>query len=333
MRSKTYIIVILILSLCLPLTARAVERTFPAGSLVIPMDTFYQPEADGGILEAYGVIYSLLGYVDADGEHQVTIYWAINQDKTTIDGNDVVIEDLTLEAGEAVAKLYDHAGGTSELTYREGDNHLKVSYLGAPFGFSFSHFQNLYAIVILMVLIVGLLAGSYPAWFMSRFHPADIMNKRAVKSTARVSFRNVLVVLQFAITIILIVGTIVIHQQIDYMKNTDLGFDKEDVVLAYFPFTNPMAKEKYPVLKTEFLKHRNVVEVTGVYTVPGINSQYNMTVKKMGGDEGDSVSIQALPADFFIGRIHLLIVEKELLVIGMQLDPLETFRSYPGDIF
>ncbi len=172
------------------------------------------------------------------------------------------------------------------------------SYLGAPFGFSFSHFQILYAIVILMVLIVGLLAGSYPAWFMSRFHPADIMTKRAMKGAGRVSFRNVLVVLQFAISIILITGTIIIYQQIHFMKNTDLGFDKEDVVLAYFPFTNPKAKEKYPVLKTELLKHQNIVEVTGVYTVPGINSQYNMTVKKMGGEEVDSVSIQVLPADF-----------------------------------
>jgi putative ABC transport system permease protein len=172
------------------------------------------------------------------------------------------------------------------------------SYLDAPFGFSVSHFQNLYALVVLLVLVVGLLAGSYPAWFMSRFHPADIMNKRAVKNTSRVSFRNVLVVLQFAISIILAVGTIIIYQQIDFMKNSDLGFDKEDVVLAYFPFTNPEAKEKYPVLKTEFSKHQNVVEVTGVYTVPGINSQYNMTVRKMGGQEGESISIQALPADF-----------------------------------
>jgi len=82
------------------------------------------------------------------------------------------------------------------------------------------------------------------------------------------------------------------------MKNTDLGFEKEDVVLAYFPFTNPQAKEKYTVLKTEFLKHQNVLEVTGVYTVPGINSQYNMTVRKKGMGEAESVSIQTLPADF-----------------------------------
>lgn len=199
------------------------------------------------------------------------------------------------------------------------------SYLGAPFNFSISHFQNLYAIVVLMVLVVGLLAGCYPAWFMSRFNPAEIMNKRAVKATSGVSFRNVLVVLQFAISIILIVGTIIIYQQIDYMKNTDLGFDKEDVVLAYFPFTNPQAKEKYPVIKTEFLKHQNVVEVTGVYTVPGINSQYNMTVRKKGGGKGDSVTIQALPADFgLVGSLGLEIVSGRDFSEDYSLDSKES---------
>lgn len=183
------------------------------------------------------------------------------------------------------------------------------SYLGAPPGFGFGHFLDLYAIVILMILIVGFLAGSYPAWFMSRFHPAEIMNKKTAKSGSNLSFRNVLVVLQFAISIILIVGTIIIYQQIDYMKNTDLGFDKEDVVLAYFPFTDPEAKEQYPVLKTEFLENPNIVEVTGVYTVPGINSQYNTTIRKLGAEEGDSISIQALPADFgFVKSLGLDVV-------------------------
>jgi putative ABC transport system permease protein len=183
------------------------------------------------------------------------------------------------------------------------------SYLGTPLGLSFTHFQSLFALVILMVLIVGLMAGSYPAWFLSRFHPADILNKRAAQSPGKVSFRNVLVVLQFAMSTILILGTIIIYQQIDFMKNTDLGFDKEDVVLAYFPFTNPKAKEKYPVLKTEFLKHQNILSVTAVYTVPGINSQYNMTVRKKTGEEGDSVTIQALPADFgFVNSMGLEIL-------------------------
>jgi putative ABC transport system permease protein len=63
------------------------------------------------------------------------------------------------------------------------------------------------------------------------------------------------------------------------------------------------------VLKNEFLKHQNVVEVTGVYTIPGINSQYNMTIRKRSGGEGESVSIQALPADLgFVKSLGLEIV-------------------------
>ncbi len=184
------------------------------------------------------------------------------------------------------------------------------SYLDASFVQGASHFKYMYGVVVGMIVIVGLFAGSYPAWFMSRFHPVDIMKKNIMKGSAKLSFRNVLVVLQFAISIILILGTIVIYQQIDFMKNTDLGFDKEDVILSYLPFTNPQAKEKYPVLKNEFLKHRSVREVTAVYTVPGINSQFNMSVRKKGEGEDNSFSVQALPADFgFINSMGLEIIE------------------------
>jgi putative ABC transport system permease protein len=177
------------------------------------------------------------------------------------------------------------------------NSHL-YSYLQASFISGTSQFQYLLGIVVLMVIIVGLVAGSYPAWFMSRFHPAEVLTKKIMKGHSKLSFRNVMVVLQFAISIVLILGTITIFQQINFMKNTDLGFDKEDVVLSYFPITNPQAKEKYAVLKNEFLKHQGVIGVTGVYTVPGINSQYNMGVTKKGEKTEEQYTIQALPADF-----------------------------------
>lgn len=188
-------------------------------------------------------------------------------------------------------------------------NSSLYSYLDASLVSSSSHFQYLNGMVVLMIIIVGLMAGSYPAWFMSKFHPVDIMKKSIMKGSVKSSFRNVLVVLQFAISIILILGTIIVYQQIAFMKNTDLGFDKEDVVLSYLPFTNPRAKEKYPVLKNEFLKHQSVREVTAVYTVPGINSQYNMSVRKKGAGNEESMTIQALPADFgFVKSMGLEIV-------------------------
>ncbi len=113
-------------------SAQAVERNFPAGSLVIPMDKFYQPEADNGILEAYGLVYYLLAHKDANGEHDITVYWIVNDQKTAINALDFVIEDLTLPAGQAVARKYDHKGGSAPLTFKSGDTFQRVSYLGAP---------------------------------------------------------------------------------------------------------------------------------------------------------------------------------------------------------
>ncbi len=188
-------------------------------------------------------------------------------------------------------------------------NSYLYSYMEVSFISGASYFPYLLGIVVLMIIIVGLVAGSYPAWFMSRFHPAEVLHKNIKKGQHKRSFRNVMVVLQFAISIILIIGSITIYQQLDFMKNTDLGFEKEDVVLAYFPFTNPQAKEKYDVLKSEFLKHQGVIAVTGVYTVPGINSQFNMSVRKEGSEPDDYHTIQALPVDFgFIQTMGLEIV-------------------------
>jgi hypothetical protein len=113
-------------------SAQAVERNFGAGSLIIPMDKFYQPDTDGGILEAYGLAYYLLAHKNIYGENDITVYWIINDQKTAINAVDFVIEDLTLVTPQVVANKYNHAGGVSALTFRTGDNYRRISYLGAP---------------------------------------------------------------------------------------------------------------------------------------------------------------------------------------------------------
>ena len=133
MKKNAFNLLAFILLSSLPLKALAGERNFPAGSLIIPMDSFYQPDADGGILEAYGLVYYLLKHTDATGDHDITVYWIINQEKTTINGIDLSIEDTTLTGDEQVARLYDHAGDTSNLTFQTGDSPQKICYRGAPF--------------------------------------------------------------------------------------------------------------------------------------------------------------------------------------------------------
>jgi putative ABC transport system permease protein len=81
-------------------------------------------------------------------------------------------------------------------------------------------------------LIIGLLAGSYPAFYLSSFNPYEVLKGKTRGKTKSGRLRSVLVVLQFSITIILIVGTIIMARQIRFMLNKDLGFNKEQLIVV-----------------------------------------------------------------------------------------------------
>lgn len=96
--------------------------------------------------------------------------------------------------------------------------------------------NKLYSSSILLFLIslpfiVGLMAGSYPAFFLSRFNPVNIIKGKLAAGSRSGRLRSVLVVFQFATSIILITGTIIIYEQLNYIQNSNLGYQKDQVLI------------------------------------------------------------------------------------------------------
>lgn len=125
---------------------------------------------------------------------------------------------------------------------------------------------NQVLILLVLIVIVGLAAGFYPAIYISSFKAVRTLKGTLEQGRSKEKFRNALVVLQFSISIALIFYTIVINQQVRFMKNMDLGFNKENIVVI--PLQNNEAKEKVKILQAELSKFPGISGTTASSSVP-----------------------------------------------------------------
>ncbi|MBE9491393.1 MAG: ABC transporter permease [Bacteroidetes bacterium] len=136
------------------------------------------------------------------------------------------------------------------------------------------YFENWYTIpaLLLLCIIIGFLAGTYPAFYLSSFNPNKVLkgNLRSGKEHGRL--RSVLVVVQFTISIILIVGTIILFRQLHYMQSKELGFDKEEIFVISRAGT---LGKKVNSFKDELLNVKGVMFVSASTAVPGRNNNNN----------------------------------------------------------
>jgi putative ABC transport system permease protein len=150
------------------------------------------------------------------------------------------------------------------------------SIAGVELGFHFGEMPWLIPAFIGFTLFAGLLAGSYPAFFLSAFEPVNVMRGSFKAGAANSRFRSVLVVVQFIISITLISGTAVMLGQLRYMKNKNLGFDEEHVVVI--PLMDQSMEDKIPAIKTALKSYSTVLNVSAASDLPGSYPDYNIYV-------------------------------------------------------
>src|SRR5205814_9568199 len=85
-------------------------------------------------------------------------------------------------------------------------------------------------LIVAIIVFVGLVGGSYPAFYLSKFNPIDVLKGNLSKGSSNVTLRRSLVVVQFSISMIILICTWVVYKQLGYLRSKDLGFSKDQVL-------------------------------------------------------------------------------------------------------
>lgn len=150
----------------------------------------------------------------------------------------------------------------------------------------------------LLTLLIGFLSGTYPAFYLSGFKPARVLKGELTRGAGGTLFRNILVVVQFSISVVLIISTIIVYNQLSYIKNKKLGFDKENVIII--PLRSQELSEKYETLKERIENVPGVINTTVSQNYFGNSFSGNAyKVKGMSDDESLLMNYIEVDNDFF----------------------------------
>ncbi|MDR6196065.1 ABC transporter permease [Siphonobacter sp. SORGH_AS_0500] len=118
-----------------------------------------------------------------------------------------------------------------------------------------------YVLLLGITLLTGVIAGSYPAFYLSGFNPARVLKGRLKFSRGSKLFRQGLVVFQFTLSILLIIGTIIIYRQVHFIQNKNLGYNRENLI--YVPLEGELST-KFPVAQQQLLRKPGILAVSSI---------------------------------------------------------------------
>jgi len=121
---------------------------------------------------------------------------------------------------------------------------------------------------IILAFIVGILAGTYPAFFLSSFSPVKVLRGTSRSGVRSAMARKILVIIQFTISLTLIIGTLIVYSQLRYLRNADLGFNKDQIITI--PAV-PGIIANFDTFCDELLAHNDIAYVTAMEDLLGVN--------------------------------------------------------------
>lgn len=158
--------------------------------------------------------------------------------------------------------------------------------------------------ISIFTFLIGLIACCYPALVLSSFQPTDAF-KKGLKSPKRKTVRAILVIFQFTISIILIIASFTIYRQINYMKNKNLGFNKDSIIVIPY---NQQLLQNISLYKEKLLINPNIVSVSAASNLP-IDIEQSLTLNWRGGSKEGIKSKYILVDQNFINVFDLQILE------------------------